>query len=215
MRNLTAGEIVDQVLTLQERAGTRVSHVVFMGMGEPLINIQNVLKAIHLLNEEVGIAMRRLTLSTVGITPAIEKLADMDMQLTLAVSLHAPDDELRRKLIPLASKFPLKELIRACRAYADRTKRRITFEYLLIADVNDSPTHADEAGKASGGILCHVNLIPYNEVPDKPYHKPTRKAITTFREVLEREVIDVTQRMERGHSVSAACGQLRRSQRPA
>ncbi|MHB9038151.1 MAG: 23S rRNA (adenine(2503)-C(2))-methyltransferase RlmN [Armatimonadota bacterium] len=215
VRNLTAGEIVDQVLTLQERAGSRVTHVVFMGMGEPLMNMQNVLKAIRLLNEEVGIAMRRLTISTVGITPAISKLADMDLQLTLAVSLHAPDDELRRKLIPLASKFPLKELIGACRDYADRTKRRITFEYLLIDGVNDSPIQAAKLAKLLGGMLCHVNLIPYNEVPDKPYRKPTRKVITAFREVLEREGIDVTQRMERGHSVSAACGQLRRNQRPA
>jgi 23S rRNA (adenine2503-C2)-methyltransferase len=213
VRNLTPGEIVDQVLTLQEQAGERVTHVVFMGMGEPLLNLQNVLRAIRLLNEEVGIAMRRIAVSTVGITPAIKKLAEMDMQLTLAVSLHAPDDELRQSLIPLASKFPVVDLIGACREYADRTKRRITFEYMLISGVNDSLAHAAKLAKLIKGILCHINLIPYNEVPGKPYERPSRKSIAAFREVLEREGIDVTQRLERGHTVSAACGQLRRSER--
>ncbi|MCE5315615.1 MAG: 23S rRNA (adenine(2503)-C(2))-methyltransferase RlmN [Armatimonadota bacterium] len=215
VRNLTAGEIVDQVLTLQEHSGKRVTHVVFMGMGEPLMNMPNVLKAIHLLNEEVGIAMRRLTISTVGITPAIGKLAEMDLQLTLAISLHAPDDALRQKLIPLASKFPLRDLIQACRNYADRTKRRITFEYLLIAGTNDSPTQAVKLAKLLKGILCHVNLIPYNEVHGKPYARPSRKVVAAFKEVLEREGVEVTQRMERGHSISGACGQLRRSERLA
>lgn len=211
IRNLTAGEIIDQVLTLQEQAKSRVTHVVFMGMGEPLMNMPNVLKAIHLLNEEIGISMRRITVSTVGITPAINKLAEMDLQLTLAVSLHAPDDDLRKTLIPLTSKFPISELIKTCRDYADRTKRRVTIEYLLISGVNDSPEHASKLAGLLRGMLCHVNLIPYNEVPDKPYKRPCKKSIADFRRTLEDAGIEVTQRLERGHSVSGACGQLRRS----
>lgn len=210
IRNLTAGEIVDQVLTLQERSGKRITHVVFMGMGEPLLNFDNLIKAVHLLNDEIGISMRRLTVSTVGIIPAIRKLADLDLQLTLAISLHSPDDELRKSIIPLASRFPLDELINACKDYANTTKRRITFEYLMIAGLNDSPQQADKLAKLLHGILGHVNLIPYNEVEGKPYKRPSKDAIAGFRKVLESLGIEVTQRMERGHTVSAACGQLRR-----
>lgn len=217
VRNLSAGQIVDQVLTLQERAGgpghnQRVSHVVFMGMGEPLMNLPNVLKAIDLLHAEVGISMRRLTISTVGVTPAIRKLAEMDLPVTLAISLHAPDDTLRRKLIPLAARFPLDELLRACTEYAEKTKRRLTFEYLLLAGVNDSPEQAHRLARLLKGMLCHVNLIPYNEVAGRNFRRSTRASIAAFRAVLEREGIEVTQRLERGHAVAAACGQLRRRQ---
>lgn len=212
VRNLTAGEIVDQVLTLQELGGTRVSHVVLMGMGEPLMNLANVVKALHLLNDEVGISMRRITLSTVGITPAIRKLAAMDLQITLAISLHAPTDDLRRKLIPMAERFPLEDLLRACREYGNSTKRRLTFEYLLISGVNDSPHNARELSRVLKGILGHVNLIPYNEIPGKPYEKPTKQAVDRFRTILEENGVEVTQRLERGQDISAACGQLRSSQ---
>lgn len=211
VRNLTAGEIVDQVLTLQEQAGVRVTHVVFMGMGEPLMNLPNVLKAVEILHDEVGISMRRMTVSTVGITPAIKKLAKLDLQLTLAISLHAPDARLRRQLIPLSLKFPLPELIEACRKYAELTKRRLTFEYLMLAGVNDSPEQALALAKLLKGMLCHVNLIPYNEVAEKEFSRPSKKAVAAFRTVLERNGIEVTQRMERGHAISAACGQLRRA----
>ena len=135
----------------------------------------------------------------------------MDLQLTLAISLHAPYDDLRQRLIPLAAKFPLHDLIKACKEYADRTSRRITFEYLLISGINDSPEHATKLAALLKGMLCHVNLIPYNEVPGKEYKRPAKKSIASFREILDSHGIDVTQRMERGHSVSAACGQLRRS----
>ena len=209
VRNLKAGEIVDQVLTLQGRGGSRVTHVVFMGMGEPLLNFDNVLKAVHLLNEEVGISMRRLAISTVGITPAIRRLRKLGLQLTLAISLHAADESLRRKLIPLSAKFPLDELMEACREYADSTARRITFEYLLLAGVNDSPRQAAQLAALLRRTLCNVNLIPYNEVVGKPYKRPARSAIRAFRGVLAGAGIEVTQRMERGHSVAAACGQLR------
>jgi len=210
VRNLTAGEILDQVLTLQERGGARVSHVVFMGMGEPLANLPNVLKAIDLLHAELGISMRRISISTVGLTPAIRKLAELDLQITLAISLHAPDEELRARLIPFSSRFPLPELVAACRDYADHTKRRITFEYLLLAGVNDSPTQAQALAGMLRGILCHVNLIPYNKVIGRHYERPSKSAIAAFRSVLESEGLEVTQRMERGHAVSAACGQLRK-----
>lgn len=212
VRNLTAGEIVDQVLTLQEHGGSRVTHVVFMGMGEPLLNFDNLLKAIHILNKEVGIGMRHMTVSTVGITPAIRKLRELDLQITLAISLHAPDDELRHKIVPLSTKFAFTDLIAACKDYANSTKRRITFEYLLLAGVNDSVEQALALAKVLHGIMCHVNLIPYNEVAGKAYRKPSKETIIEFRQALEQEGIEVTQRMERGQSVSAACGQLKRQQ---
>lgn len=215
VRNLTAGEIVDQVLTLQSfdklrMQARRVTHVVFMGMGEPLLNFDNVVKALHLLNDEVGIGMRRMTISTIGIPAMIHKLQELDLQITLAISLHAPDDALRRQLIPVSVKYPLTELIGACREYAEFTKRRITFEYLLIAGVNDSPAQAVALSKLLHHTLCNVNLIPFNEVPGLAYKRPSREAIQAFRTVLEEVGVEVTQRMERGHSISAACGQLRR-----
>lgn len=219
VRNLTAGEIVDQALTLdgemvrdfKSRTISRgVTHVVFLGMGEPLLNFDNVVKALHLLNDEIGIGMRRMTVSTIGIPSAINKLRQLDLQITLAISLHAPDDILRRQLIPMAAKHPLPELMQACREYADHTKRRITFEYLLLAGVNDSPAHASALAKLLHHTLCNVNLIPFNEVAGVSYKRPTRDAIQAFRAVLEEAGIEVTQRMERGHSISAACGQLRR-----
>lgn len=210
VRNLSSGEIVDQVLTLQEKSPSRITHVVFMGMGEPLMNFDNVVKALHLLNDEVGIGMRRMTVSTVGIPAAIRKLKELDLQITLAVSLHAPNDGLRAQLIPFSKDTPLSELIKACREYADFTKRRITFEYLLLAGVNDSSVHAAALGKLLHHTLCNVNLIPFNQAPGLPFRRPGRVAIETFRNILEEAGVEVTQRMERGHSIAAACGQLRR-----
>ncbi|MGI6294530.1 MAG: 23S rRNA (adenine(2503)-C(2))-methyltransferase RlmN [Armatimonadota bacterium] len=210
VRNLSAGEIVDQVITLQERGEQRVSHVVMMGMGEPLLNFDNVIKALHLLNDEVGIGMRRMTLSSVGIPSAIDRLRELNLQITLAISLHAPTDELRQSLIPVAKRYPLDELMRSCREYANQTKRRITFEYLLLAGINDSPEQGVELAKLLRHTLCNVNLIPFNEVEGLPYRRPSREAIKAFRQSLEENGVEVTQRMERGHSISAACGQLRR-----
>lgn len=212
IRDLTAGEIVDEILILQHHSPHRISHVVYMGMGEPLLNYDNVVRSLHLLNDEVGIAMRRLTISTVGITPRIHKLAKENLQITLAVSLHAPNDEIRRSLMPIAARYPLPGLIEACRAYAEETHRRITFEYLLIHDVNDSPAHARELVALLRGMLCNVNLIPYNAVEGLALKRPSRAQVEAFRSVLEGEGITVTQRLERGHSISAACGQLRRRQ---
>lgn len=209
VRNLSAGEIVDQVLTLQSQSPRRISHVVYMGMGEPLLNYENVLRSIRILNEEVGIAMRHISVSTVGITPRIERLARQKLQLTLAVSLHSPNEELRRKLIPISERYPLSELIRACARYADMTHRRVTFEYLLLGGVNDSLPLAGELASLLRGILCNVNLIPYNPVEGISRSRPSPGRAKAFRSVLEQGGITVTQRLERGHALSAACGQLR------
>jgi 23S rRNA (adenine2503-C2)-methyltransferase len=209
-RDLTAGEIIDEVLTLQQHNPRRITHVVYMGMGEPLLNYDNVLKSIRILNKEVGIAMRHTTISTVGITPRIRMLAEEKLQLTLAVSLHAPNDELRRRIIPLAERYPLRELMEACRYYADTTHRRITFEYLLIRGINDSTALARELAASLRGMLCSVNLIPYNAVEGFELGRPSQARVRAFRSVLENLGITVTQRAERGHAVSAACGQLRR-----
>ena len=209
-RNLTSGEIVDEVLTLQKASPRRISHVVYMGMGEPLLNYEHVLKSIRILNSEVGVAMRHITISTVGITPRIERLAKEKLQLTLAVSLHAPNDSLRCKIIPVAEKYPLKGLLSACKHYEESTKRRITFEYLLMQGVNDTLPLAHELADITKGIHCNVNLIPYNAVEGLPLSRPSQARVRAFRSVLEKAGVTVTQRVERGHAVSAACGQLRR-----
>lgn len=210
-RSLTAGEIVDQILTLQEDGGRRITNVVFMGMGEPLLNYANTLKAIHILNKEVGIAMRKITVSTVGIIPFIRKLMDEKLQLTLAISLHAPNDELRQQIMPLTRKYPLQDLIAVLKHYTEVTGRRITFEYLLLDQVNDSPAHAKQLVGLISGMLANVNLIAYNEVIGKSYRRPARERVEAFRRVLEDAGIETTERFERGHAISAACGQLRRS----
>jgi len=181
-----------------------------MGMGEPLLNYDSVLKSIHLLNDEVGIGMRHITISTVGITPRIERLAEENLQLTLAVSLHAPNDELRRRLIPISERYPLAGLLRACRRYADSTGRRITFEYLLIRELNDSQEHARELAHLVRGMSANINLIPYNAVEGVGMGRPSQARIRAFSEILDTEGVNVTQRLERGHTISAACGQLRR-----
>lgn len=207
-RNLTSGEIVDEVLTLQSDSKRRISHVVYMGMGEPLLNYDETLKSIHLLNEEAGISMRHITVSTVGITPRIDQLAGEKLQITLAVSLHAADDVTRERIIPTAVRHRLKGLMNTCRMYTDSTGRRITFEYMLIDGVNDSNSQAHELAGMLRGMLCAVNLIPYNEVEGLPYRRSSSQRIKAFRSILEDSGISVTKREERGHSLSAACGQL-------
>jgi len=219
-RNLTTGEIIDQVLTVQEVArkldlpmknnGYRVSHVVFMGMGEPLLNYEATIKAIHLLNNEMGIAMRQLTLSTVGYPPGIRKLAAENLQLTLAISLHAPNDTVRDHLIPALRGIPVKLIIEACRDYIQATGRRITFEYCMLRNINDSFAAAKELSFLLKGLNCHVNLIPYNNVEKMDFRAPSRETMAGFRETLESTGIAVTQRQQRGASIAAACGQLRR-----
>jgi 23S rRNA (adenine2503-C2)-methyltransferase len=220
VRNLGPGEIVGQLLSVQEmanaeavRAGEdsrRVDHVIIMGMGEPLLNYEATVKAIRLLNEEVGIGIRHITLSTVGFVPGILKLAEEKMQVTLAISLHAPADSLRRKLIPGMARWSIAEIIAAGREYLKKTGRRVTFEYCLLSGVNDGPAEARETARLLAGLNCHVNLIRYNPVSGLPFRAPKQERVQAFREILEKSGIQVTQRLQRGSDITAACGQLRR-----
>lgn len=213
-RNLTAGEIVGQLLRMQAESTRRISHAVYMGMGEPLWNYEAVVKSLRLLGTEVGLSLRNLTVSTVGVVPGIRALAEEDLPITLALSLHAPDDDLRARLIPTARKWKLDEILDACAEYVRKTHRNLTFEYLLIGGMNDSP----EQARALADLLQakrlpgNVNLIPFNYVETpQGYRRPERESILRFRETLEKAGRVTTQRMTRGHAISAACGQLRRT----
>ncbi|UKO95958.1 23S rRNA (adenine(2503)-C(2))-methyltransferase RlmN [Nostoc sp. UHCC 0870] len=210
-RNLGRHEIVDQVLTVQEDFQQRVSHVVFMGMGEPLLNTENVLGAIKSLNQDVGIGQRSLTLSTVGIRDRIRELAEHHLQVTLAVSLHAPNQALREQLIPSARSYPIEDLMAECREYVEITGRRVSFEYILLAGVNDLPEHALQLAKRLRGFQCHVNLIPYNPIQEVEYKRPKSDRIQAFVTVLQQQKIAVSVRYSRGLEADAACGQLRTS----
>ncbi|MFM7407181.1 MAG: 23S rRNA (adenine(2503)-C(2))-methyltransferase RlmN [Cuspidothrix sp.] len=212
-RNLTRAEIVDQVLTVQEDFQQRVSNVVFMGMGEPLLNTENVILAIKSINQDVGIGARSLTLSTVGIRDRILQVAQHQLQITLAVSLHAPNQALREQLIPSAKPYPIEDLLAECREYVEITGRRVTFEYILLAEVNDLPEHALELSKRLRGFQSHVNLIPYNPIQEVDYKRPTRERIEAFVNVLQQQNTAVSVRYSRGLEADAACGQLRTSKR--
>lgn len=212
-RNLTRAEIVDQVLTVQEDFQQRVSNVVFMGMGEPLLNTENVILAIKSINQDVGIGARSLTLSTVGIRDRILQVAQHQLQITLAVSLHAPNQALRERLIPSAKPYPIEDLLAECREYVEITGRRVTFEYILLAGVNDLPEHALELSKRLRGFQSHVNLIPYNPIQEVDYKRPTRDRIETFVNVLQQQNTAVSVRYSRGLEAEAACGQLRTTKR--
>lgn len=208
-RNLQRHEIVDQVLTVQEDFGQRVSNVVFMGMGEPLLNLDEVLAAVQSLNQDVGIGMRSLTLSTVGIRDRIRQLAEHKLQLTFAVSLHASNQHLREQLIPSAKHYPLADLLQECRDYVKITGRRVTFEYILLAGLNDQPKHGMELAQHLRGFQSHVNLIPYNPISEVDYQRPSPRQIQAFVETLEQHNIAVSVRRSRGLEKDAACGQLR------
>ncbi|NTV29985.1 MAG: 23S rRNA (adenine(2503)-C(2))-methyltransferase RlmN [Candidatus Omnitrophica bacterium] len=211
-RNLSAGEIVAQVLRARRAvAPEKVTHIVFMGVGEPFDNYDNVLKAARLLNAADGgnIAARRITISTCGLVPGIKRLAEEGLQIELSVSLHAPNDRLRSQLMPVNKKYPLRELMPACRAYAKETNRQVTFEYILIKDLTCTPAAAAELAALMRGWLSKVNLIPYNPVAEFPYATPAREAVFAFRQELERWGVICTLRSPRGRDVGAACGQLR------
>ena len=211
-RNLATHEIVDQVLTVQEDFNRRVSHIVFLGMGEPLLNTDNVLAALRSLNEDVGIGQRNITVSTVGIRDRIRQLAEHKLQVTLAVSLHASNQALREQLIPSALRYPLPELISECREYVKITGRRLSFEYILLAGMNDLPEHAIELAELMRGFQCHVNLIPYNPITEAGYQRPSQQRIQTFVKTLQDRKVAVSVRYSRGLEADAACGQLRVSQ---
>jgi len=211
IRNLATHEIVDQVLTVQEDFGQRVSNIVFMGMGEPMLNTDNVVAAIHSLNQDVGIGQRLMTVSTVGIPGHVRRFAEHQLQVTLAVSLHASNQRQRETLIPSAHHYALKDLLAECRDYVRLTGRRISFEYILLADLNDRPEHAQELASHLRGFQSHVNLIPYNPIQEVDYKRPTPQRVQAFVEELKKRHIAVSVRYSRGLEADAACGQLRAS----
>ena len=208
-RNLTYQEIIEQVLTIQRDTGLKVTNIVFMGQGEPLLNLQNVLKALEIFNDDFQIGARRITISTSGIIPKIKELADTELQSTLAISLHAPNHKLRQELMPIENKFPIDELKKALLYYIEKTGRRITVEYILIHNFNDTIECAKELAYFLKDLKCNINLIPYNSVIENDYKKPSSNDIMKFKYLLEHSGKKVTVRLERGADIDAACGQLR------
>ncbi len=210
-RDLTAGEIVDQVMCVQKDLGQRISNIVMMGIGEPLDNFENVLKFIEIVNTPSGlnIGQRHISLSTCGLVGKIKELADKKLQITLLISLHAPNDKRRSEIMPINKKYPIAELMEACDYYIKKTGRRISFEYTLISGVNDSIAEADELADLIRGKLCHVNLIPVNKVKETGFDKSDRKRIESFERRLSERGITATIRREMGSDINAACGQLR------
>ena len=214
--NLTAGRIVEQVWRLGRLEGVgRVSNVVFMGMGEPLANFNNVTQAIRIMNAEwgLGIGARKITVSTVGLPPAIRKLCAFEIPVTLALSLHAPFDELRRKIIPWAEYSTIDELLDACQEWFVKTGREITLEYILLGGVNDRREHAEELARLARSMRANVNLIRYNEVEGVPFARPTSGDVHAFQETLRAKHVNVHIRASRGRDIAAACGQLRHEAR--
>jgi 23S rRNA (adenine2503-C2)-methyltransferase len=208
-RNLTASEIVAQYLMLQGLSEKRISHVVFMGMGEPLLNLKNLLKALTLMHDEIGLSYRHLTISTVGLVPQIYELAKVNLPIHLALSLHSPFDEVRDKLMPVNHKWPVREVVKAMRDYQQATGRKVTFEYLLINGVNDTPEQARALVPLLKGMPNVINLIPFNWVDTgHGFSRPERERVRNFRRILEQAGMNVTERTERGHDIAAACGQL-------
>lgn len=212
VRNLTPGEILEQVWAMQRDTGVRVGSIVLMGSGEPLDNYDAVIKFIELAGAPYGlnIGQRHITLSTCGIVPRIRELMQLKLSITLAVSLHAPNNELRDRLMPVNKKYPLEMLLPACRSYAEETGRRITFEYALLEGINDAEEQAGELARVLRGIHCHVNLIPANPVTGRGFNRSKSESTRRFRAVLEKAGYVVTVRRELGLDIDAACGQLRR-----
>lgn len=219
-RNLNSGEIAEQVVQINswlKEKGERVSHVVYMGMGEPLKNYKEVLKSVRLLSDPdlLGIADRRITVSTVGVIEGIDQIAEEGLKINLVLSLHAPNQKIREKIIPYARKYPLEEILSAMDRFAEKTKRDITYEYVLLAGINDHPDHAYELAKLLKGKQCTVNLIPYNPIPGRNLRRPETKAIKNFRSVLYGCKIVNTCRYTKGVDIAAACGQLAMQEKKA
>ena len=211
-RQLAPSEILGQIYAAQRDLGLRISRIVLMGMGEPLDNYDNVMKFLQLVSDERGlnIGMRHISLSTSGIVPRIYDLLNERLQLTLSVSLHAPNNEIRSKIMPVNKSWDIEELLNACKIYADTTSRRISFEYAMMKGVNDTPECARELSKRLKGILCHINLIPANEVPEKGHERSSDSSINLFKSILEKDGHAVTVRRTLGSDINASCGQLRR-----
>ena len=210
-RDLTSGEMYGEILAVEKETGEKISHIVVMGTGEPFDNYENLSKFIRIINDPKGrnLGMRNITVSTCGLVPVIERFGDDFPQVNLAISLHAADSRERSEIMPVNRAYPLEELIEACRRYTEKTGRRITFEYTLIKDVNDDKKHLDKLSDLLKGMLCHVNLIPLNEVKEKSFRSGTRERAQEFRDALENRGIPATVRRELGSDIDAACGQLR------
>ena len=210
-RNLKPNEIVDQLITAERESVEKIDNIVFMGMGEPLANFDNLMSAIRIINAPwgLGIGARHITLSTSGLAPQIQKLADEPMQIRLAISLHGATDEVRSQIMPINRRYNLEKLLAACDYYAKRKKQRLTFEYILIANVNDSPEQARHLGRIARRLGAKVNLIPYNTVHGLPWSRPSPEQQNLFLSILRRSEVAATLRREKGHDIDAACGQLR------
>lgn len=211
-RSLSAGEIINQIIYAQKDIGERISNIVMMGIGEPLDNYDNVIKFLHNVNHSDGlnIGYRHISLSTCGLVDKINALAEEKLPITLSVSLHAPNNEIRDKIMPVNKKYKVEELIKACKSYINKTNRRISFEYSLIAGVNDSEENAVELARLLKGMLCHINLIPVNHVEEREYYKGDALSIKKFQERLVGLGMNATVRRELGSDISASCGQLRK-----
>lgn len=212
-RNLTSSEMLSQIYEIQRISGERVSNVVVMGTGEPLDNYDNLLKFIHMISDENGlnISQRNITVSTCGLVEKIKALAEEKLQITLAISLHAPNDTIRKELMPVANKYNMDDIMEICEYYYKQTGRRISFEYSLVKGVNDREENAQELIKRLKGMNCHVNLIPVNPIKERDYTHAEDKYIQKFKNILEKNRINVTIRREMGRDIDAACGQLRKS----
>lgn len=212
-RNLAPSEMLSQVYNIEKELGERVSNIVVMGSGEPLDNYDNLVRFIELASHPKGIniSQRNITVSTCGIVPKIYELADLGLQITLAISLHASTQEKRREIMPVANKYGIEELLSACRYYFDKTGRRLTFEYSLIKDVNDSDEDADNLCRILKGLNAHINLIPVNPIEERQYRQSDKEAVISFKNKLEKNGRNVTIRREMGRDINGACGQLRRT----
>lgn len=213
VRNLEPSEMLDQIYRIQSLTGERVSNIVIMGSGEPMDNYDNVVKFLGLINSDKGlnISQRNITVSTCGLVPRIKQLAELKLQITLAISLHAPNDELRKTMMSIAYTYSIEQIMDACRYYLLQTARRISFEYSLVKGVNDSPECARQLIKLVHGMNCHINLIPVNPIKERDYEQSEKNSIHNFKEILEKAGVNVTIRREMGRDIDGACGQLRQN----
>lgn len=211
IRNLETYEMVLQILMIEKLFGKRISHVVVMGIGEPFDNYENLIKFFKIINHPKGLAIgaRHITVSTCGLVPKILEFSEFPLQINLAISLHASNDKIRNKIMPISKAYPMKELINSLKKYLEKTNRRITFEYILLKDVNDSLECAEELAKLVKGINCYINLIPYNETNNLDFKRTNTVQIMRFYDILKKNSVNVTIRREFGSKISAACGQLR------
>ncbi|MCI8588754.1 MAG: 23S rRNA (adenine(2503)-C(2))-methyltransferase RlmN [Bacilli bacterium] len=211
IRNLETHEMVEQLLEIEKECGKRISHVVVMGIGEPFDNYENLIKFIEIINNDHGIALgsRHITVSTCGIIPKIEEFSNLPYQVNLAISLHAPTEELRNQIMPINKAYPLESLIHTLKKYIEKTNRRVTFEYILLEGVNDTKKHAEQLANLVHGMNCYINLIPYNETNNISFKRSKKETILEFYDILKKNKINATIRREFGSKISAACGQLR------